>query len=422
MTFSLPPFSLLSTDTRNLDIIYSIFLGRYDIAPQIESSSSSQATTDQSKRLETLIARTHCVIKCDSDRASAKEVFNLLTQECRDILHEHVDDKIKQAVSILLGGLFHRYFRLLKEYDRSNSYTSYFWTPYDEKNCKLFTAIRQALNLPAEMPKDYRKKDLAVLDPATVVTSLNAFRDHMKLNDNYLKYPHLRDDPNFETNLEVIIQEHTVRDSGVIHQFKAINFLQSLLKHVELVFKQAEEALVKWCEKLAKDHGDFSKLNIQIIEAHLIENIDDVSTREYILDLLYAPKIVDNITKLDHPEFLSELKKCNSGLASHFVVGGYGLLLQTKLVTEHLSFYMRQALGLMNKPSSSDAKPATFTDEDALNGIKFLKQFLSNNPAAALDCEFFGGKSQMNTLILQYELALTKKTQEAALETTSLTI
>jgi hypothetical protein len=427
MTFTPPTFPILRSDTLNLDIVYSTLLGRYTISPPIESSlpasSSDLVPTVKSNSLEILIARTHAVITCGSERASSIEVFNLLSNECRDLLREKDEHKMKEGTLILLGSLFHRYFRLLKEYDFSNSYTSYLFTPFDERNCKLFTSIRQALNLPAEMPKDYRVRDLQVLDPTTVVTALKAFSDHMKFKDKYLKYPHFAKDKNFVPYLSDIIQEHTVRGSAVLKQFNAINFIQSLVRQVELVSEKAEVVLVNWCAQLAKDYKEFSsQLTIPLIEEHLKKNMDAGPIRENILDLIYTPAIVDNFSTMDHPKFLEELKKCNSDLASHRVVGGYGLLFQTKFVTQNLTFCMEKALGLHNKPLDLDAKPPVFTDADMLNGILFLKQFLSNNPDVVLDYEVFGDKGHMNTLILQYEMALTQKTQEPTVDKTTLTV
>ncbi|WP_298626671.1 type IV secretion protein Dot [uncultured Legionella sp.] len=404
MTFTPPQFLTLRADTLNLDEHYSIAIGRYKI---IEPKNSSIPGHDS---LNTLIVRTRCVIDGKSGRETSVEVFNLLSNECRDILKENIDEKMEQGTLILLGSLLHRYFRLIKKYDYDNSFVSYFFTPFDERNCKLFTSIRKALNLPDEMPKDYRAKDLQALDATTVVTALELFKAHMKLNNNYLKYPHFATDTNFEPYLDEIIKEHRVRGNTVLKQFKAINFIKSLVEQVEIVHNKEREALELWGAKLAKDHQNFSQLNLELIEGHLRKNMDEGPVKENILDLIYTPEIKDNIEALDHPQFLAALKKCSSDLASHTVVGGYGLLFQTKLLSENLTYCMEQALGL-HHPFS---KTKVFTDNDALNGLTFLKNFLSNNQGIELNCEFFGDRSQMNTLMFQYEKSLTKKTEPSA--------
>ncbi len=424
MTFTPPTFIKLRTDTLNLDIDFSTLIGRYAIAPSaspLVASSSSSTPVVKSNSLETLIARTHDVITCSSDRATAKEVFLLLNQECRDILAEKNEPKIKKGTLILLGALLHRYFRLLKKYDKSNSYTSYFWTPYDERNCGLFKAIRKALNLPDEMPKDYRQRDLAILDVTTIVSTLKAFRDHMKLGDRYLNYPHFATDKNFEPYLNEIIQEHSSRGSDVIKQFKAISFIQSLARQVESSVVQNEEALTSWCSKLAKKHDDYSTLTVELIEQHLRENMEPGITRENILDLLDTPEIKNKILSLDHPQLLCALKKCNADLASHIMTGGYALLLQTKQINDKLAFYMEKALGL-HQPHSADEVAPVFADTDMLSGIAFLKQFLTNNPGTVLDCEFFGDRSQANTFIAQVEQRLSTKPKEMMPESASLTV
>lgn len=417
MSFTPPSFPSLRVDSLNLDSNFSTLLGRYKIitVPDPSSTSSSAEVSIKQSPLEVLIARTHNVVTCATDRSTAKAVFNQLSNEMRDVLKEKNEANINEGAKLLLGALLHRYFRLMKEYDASNSYTSYFWTPFDVKNCKLFIAIRKALNLPDEMPADYRKRDLNALDPTTVVSCLTVFRDKMKLKDRYLTYPHFLEDKNFHTHLDEIIEEHTTRGSSVINQFKSINFIQSLVKQIEVDQRHIEEALVSWCTKLAKDHSEFNQLSIQVIEEHLQKTLESGPIREKIADLLYTPAIKDNLLTMKHPDFLSEMKKCSMEIASYTIVGGYSLLLQSKSIQEQLRFCMHQALGIHKNPTE-------MTDNDMLYGINFLQQYIKNNPLAVLDYDFFGGKDKLDTQLSKTELALTKKIQEQRADSTSLVV
>ncbi|MBL7478989.1 type IV secretion protein Dot [Legionella bononiensis] len=404
MPFTPPSFPSLRADTLNLDEKLSITLGRYKIVPVAQPSASSSSIQEQviPSALEILLARTDGVINCKSDRLTVKEALNLLSIELREILKEGKEDKCKQATQFLLGALLHRYFRLLKEYDKSNSYVSYFYKPFDERNCQLFVAVRKALGLPDDMPKDYRKRDLEKLDVTTVVTALTAFRENMKLNDRFLKYPHYADDPNFQPYLEEIIKEHLSRGQAVLQQFKAIRFIQSLVRQVDADQKQTEETIVQWCKQLAKDHRDFKLLKIADIEQHLIKNVESESIRDKIADLLYTPMIEDNLVTMDHSVFVSSMTKANLHTATYTIVGGYSLLLLSGRIQRELSFELHNALGISMSPDD-------LTFKDMLNGAYFFQQYMKYNPSVVLDYEYFNDRSGLDTYLSNCIIKLTEK-------------
>lgn len=395
MAFTPPAFSTLRTNTLNLDTTFSILLGRYKIGEPEENL------------LKLLIARTQQVLDCKSGRTTQLKVFNQLVNELRQVLKENKKEKNDRGAEFLLGALLHRYFRLIQLYDDWNYYSFY---KSDPRSCKLFTAIRSALQLPAATSDDYRKKDLEILDATTITTALEAFRDNMQLKDEkqiprFKKYPHFAvDDPNFEKNLDDIINKYKVISTPLLKQYKAIKFMQSLTEKVEAERVQIKQALVEWNQIFVKKFPDFNSVEIGTIESHITTHIHPEALREKVLDRLYTSYILSNMKDMDHESFFSAMKKCNSDKARYTVVGGYVLLLKSPEI-EQLQFCINEALGI-------EEKPEEFTDKDMLNGLKFLRNFIKTNPETVLDCEFFGGKSKMDTQIAKNLKDLIDKTSK----------
>lgn len=96
MTFTPPEFKILSVNTRNLEAVFSTLLGRYKIItdpPVSEVVSSSEIIRNT---LETLLARTHKVVICKTDRETARDVFKQLSNELREVLKENNEEKISK--------------------------------------------------------------------------------------------------------------------------------------------------------------------------------------------------------------------------------------------------------------------------------------------------------------------------------------
>lgn len=420
MTFTPPEFETISVNTRNLESIFSTLLGRYKIITDTPVSETASSSEIIKSTLETLLARTHKVVICKTDRETARDVFKQLSNELREVLKENNEEKNKQSILFLLGALLHRYFRLIKEYDTFNSYIpvpSFFFKykpPSEVKDCRLFQTIRVALGLPVSMEKNYQVNDLKILDVTTIVTALETFRDNMLLmvvdkdeekKPRYKTYPHFAADRNFETYLQDIIDEHKKRNSSVLNQFKAIGFMQSLLKKMEQEHRQIKEALDSLSKLLQRNFSDFKTLNIELLEEQIKAHIKSEDLQENIVDLLYTRHIKSKFGELDHQSFIKEMNICSYSFASYKILGGFCLLLQHQGIKEQLRFCIYQALGL---GINSDE----LTDKDMLNGIRFLKKYFTDNPSVELNYDFFGGKEPMNTFILQTELALDKKVQE----------
>lgn len=409
MAFTPPSYPVLRVNTLNLDSRLSTLLGRYKIVDNqtaIATPSSINSVPLQTS-LEILLARTNQVIECDTDRQTARDVFKQLANELRDVLKEGDETKNQRATLFLLGALLHRYFRIINEYKAS--LTSWFVTP-NPLNSDLFKAIRSALQLPGDAVfEDYQARDLKILDVTTIVTALEAFRDNMYLKDQegierYKKYPHLKADSNFETHLKEIIDQHNAKGKTTVNQFKAVRFIQSLRKQVDIEQQQVENALNRWYKDFAKAYPDFDDLALETIEDHISKYFKEEPVKENILDLVNTPLIKNNLKKMSHANFLVQLKLCHAKICSFILVGGYSILLQSEQVKKDLRFKIHEALDIVEDPS-------VLSSEEMHNGIRLFNLFREKNPQIELDYDFFGDKEKMETFISQTELNLTSKIQ-----------
>lgn len=408
MPFIPPTFAIFRVHTLNLDTNYSTLLGRYKIINDSPAAAAPQTT------LDVLIARTHQVIICKTKRETQREVFNQLVNELRQIPKEN-EEQIKQGTLFLLGALVHRYFRIIKEYDDKNQYAGYtIWTKCHATDCKLFQAIRKALGFKElkERVKKFKTDDLKILDVMTIVKALEVFRDNMLLADEqgvprYMKYPHFANDVHFKQYLQDIIDTQTERGSNILNQFQAIAFLQSLANKIALLQQNIEQDIKTWHKAVMKDYvnfSDFKVLDENTINATLTQHVASETSRNAIFDLFYTPFIQDNLdTMNDHPGFLAKMKEGYGHKCSYVLFGGYVLLLSQSFafLDQNLQFSLQKALGL--EMSLDD-----LTEQDKLNGVKFLQQFIEVEPDMVLDYEFFATKEKMNTIIARVEKRLTQ--------------
>lgn len=404
MTFIPPEFKLFKMNTLNLDKKYSSLLGRY----QIDGSQGGEGFSGvHQTTLDVLIARTNQVIRCKTDRETQRDVFNQLANELRQIPKED-EERIRQGTLFLLGALIHRYFRLIKEYDDFNAWT--FWNTCSVTDCKLFQAIRIALQLQEldQVKKNFRTEDLKTLDVITIVRALEVFRDNMLLEDEsktprYMKYPHFSKDEHFAQYLQDIIDMHTKRGRPFLLRFQAIVFIQSLAREIEREQQQIGKDLEKWCKGVGKEYKDFDvfkALERSVINASIIKSVESETSRNTIFNLFYTPLIQDGFETTDHTNLLAKMKECYDQTSSYILFGGYVLVLQqSKFLDPELLFALQQALGLERSLDE-------LTKEDKGNGIHFLRQFLEIEPRTVLDYKFFGGRERMNTVIARAEKEL----------------
>lgn len=402
-------FSNLRENTLNLENKFSTLLGRYKIVDNVASSTTQNS-------LEVLIARANAVTKCNTKRIPQRDVFNQLILELRDVLKKGDDEEKKIATHFLLGALLHRYFRIIQECD---NISTRFWVS-KPTNSELFNAIRSTLQLdlnPSNQPiTDFKAHDLKILDVTSIVSSLEVFRDNMLLPDEnkiprYKKYPHLEQDVNFTSHLNEIIDRHRQSGFQVLNQFKAIRFILSLVNQMASENTIIIGALHELGKVLASEHPDFNKLSMDAIKAQVTQTIKSDLIKKKLNDLLETPFIEQNLVTMNHKSFLEGMKNCHLRIASYTVFGGYALLLQSKVIDANLKYCIHEALGVEKKPNS-------ISENDWLDGINFLDDFLKYTPEAVLDYDFFGGKKPFDTEISQMKLELSNKLGEEVVSNT----
>lgn len=383
MTFTVPDFDFLKVYANNLDALYSTHIGRY----QISSPDMATVSGVQRNSLEVLIERTNAITLCKTNRESQQAVFSQLINELRPLLHEGNESKSKQGALFLLGALIHRYFRLLKEYENFNNASKVPWLGFslfssDIKNCRLFQEIRATLMLPAGMPSNFRSVDLAKLDGVTIVTALECFLNNMKLGDRYKTYPHFAEDVNFFPYLEEIIAEHKTRCSETIKQFRAISFLQSLVKKLDEDQRLIKIELDEWSKVLRKAYPNFSSLNSTLIMDHMQNHVGE-AFKDKISNLLKASYIQDGLEEFTHEQFIDEMKQCSTSVSCQTIVGACTLLLESLDVHKELKFNIQRLLKI-------EKEPEVLTDEDKIYGVMFFSQFVELTAELNLDVHFFG--------------------------------
>lgn len=422
MPYSPPVFPLLKTNTVNLDSSYSTFIGRYSITDLAHAGSSSIATSfmgtpsEQGRSSYDIIRQriTDNVSNCpDTQRQTVCDVFKQLIAEL-DSNEDQSDAKKKHYTLILLGALLHRYFRIIKEYKKFDTYTGGFSsgvfasTPLSSG---LFKAVRVALALPRVKDDSYKRIDLEKLDVLTIINSLLAFQQHMLLFlpkkniARYETYAHFKNDPNFERHLQAIINEHIERDANkkkpsksVVHQFDAIYFIQSLTTQVDEELTQLDSALNVLKGVFEEDDEDFQDLSITAIENDIKASKLADPMKEKILDLLYTPHVKEQIGQLDENGFIEQIKNAASSRASFIVLGGYCLLLESPGVSDSLKSCIKKALNSsIDNPITNDVRHAA---------VKLFGSFLESNPELLLKCGFFGGLDGMKSYRMRLENSL----------------
>ncbi len=402
MGFTTFQYEKLIDNMLRLREIYATHLGRYaiDLAKLIEQVNEH-------------------VSQCATERLTQRQVFPQLVTELRRYNEEGSPEEKTNATLFLLGALIHRYLRIKDEYKAYNeSYfnpLSYFKkTLRDVNACGLFTAITQALQL--------NKK---TLDELTVVTALDVFRKNMLIDvevternsqdkmerqvkkTRYLTYPHFRDDPNFRTHLDALIEVHGGLAANALRHFKAISFMESLAVELDKETQPIEIEMEEWCKALAKKHKHFASLNQELAEAHLSDYFHSKpEIKIIILDLIsfcYTRKKFEGVT--DYATFKEKLSFNNTNANRTRICGAYLLLLKSGGLDKDLTTLIRQSLGL---------ELEELTDIEQLGCIDNFKSYIEeSNPK--LNYEFFNdGKLSALTELSQISVSLNTKTRERA--------
>lgn len=401
MPFLPPALANLKVNIHNLDEHFSTLIERYKI---IKATPADAVGQPKANPLEVLIGLVNeHVSNCSTDQVTARDIFpQLINEKLRSILQNRDEHACKQGARFLLGALLHRYFRLVKSYAQHNGtigWVSWGFFACDVTSCRLFVAIRAALQLPSTYNAE---DDLKCLDASTVVTALECFQSNMLRDELYKKYPHFADEgKNFLPYLQVIIDEHKTRGAVVLTQFKAIAFLQSLCANLIGEQQQIEAELDRWSVLLKREHADFRMLTAEVIYAHIQAHVAE-PLRDKVADLLYTPLIKEELATLEHGSFIAKMKVCNSNIASYVMLGGCGLLLESSKITSELQHCIYRVLRV-------DVDPKQVTTEDKLSGMTFLDQFITRKMVTELDCAFFGSLDALKTELAQKQVALTER-------------
>lgn len=389
MGYTPPKYNVLRVNTLNMEALLSNSLKRYQISPSVIIKQTS---------LEILIARANDVIHSQTDRVSARDVIENLVNELRPCTKQN-DDKNKQATLFLLGALVHRYLRLIKEYD--HYHIASFWVS-DPRGSQLFNSIRKALRL-EDHSSQYRITDLKILDATTIVSCLEVFRSNMlAVNEQqiprYKRYKHLAQDVNFESHLNELIEEHTKIAAPVLKLFKAIQFLQSVVKQLDEELAQVELDLNGLVGALKKQGIEWASIDCELIENLIGQLSFSESSSSQLIHLLYTPFIQVNLNTMNDEAFVQQMKSCHADIATYRLFGAYVLLIKHIEPNKDLNFCFQKVLGIENI--------GLLTVSEMLTGIKFFSEYISCCDESSLNGSFFGHQVTLESLVLHVEKEL----------------
>ncbi|MDP3269708.1 MAG: hypothetical protein Q8M40_11795 [Legionella sp.] len=448
MSFIPPDFAILKSTTMNLESEYSRKLNRW----KLNSSKSANSQVPGLANFQILVERINTFINnCDTDRKSQQDVIINLVNQLRDPQREN-QDKVK-ANLYLMGALLHRYFRIIQS---ERTYGMGWFKTHDSKHSNLFKAIRIVLQLPFDycnnnkktrinnaavsewngygelnqkkfdaltIPADFKKLDLEVLDPVTIVQALKAFKELMFTKHNniflYTQFEHLNKDVNFQSNLDSIIIVHEPAAIPIEKNFKAIKFLRSLVIHLDIKLQIINEILQEW--RLIWEKGDLD-FNSVVLEKHIqdnvsiklvsdefmeklkksfpneqlelhIQGIDLVSEMNSLMGMNYIHTLIDEIKDTENPSaaLIDGLNCVFSSQLSHITAGAYSLLLSSKknagkesnngTEMNDFEYCLYKALDISSAPQQLDLKYKS-------ESLKLLKKLVQNNNIP-LDVDFF---------------------------------
>lgn len=396
MPYQLPSYTVLRARTLNLEAELNQYLGRYSISNANKTNNT----------LYTLISRANDISNAKTERESERQVILDLVNELRPFIDDDEGVKNINATYVLLGALIHRYKRLIKWADTR----SYFYqiNPLDSG---LFQAIRYILKLSEQisMTKDeiklhsktFRSDDAKILDEMTVYYALKAFQTYMYQEDewhrkNYMNYVHLKQDPNFETNLQEIIDESGKKAQSMIIEYKPLKFLKSCVTILDNEMVLCRQSTCQLIETLKNHNVELKKIDgeqlIQFVEQHIKNETEQKS----LCQLISTDKIYKDIQSLNYKTLQQSILKCKEDLSSYALMACYLLVNQTR----KLHPCLKNALSLKGDVRDIDESAQYL-------GLKTLKSLIKLKPDLNFDCEFFGNKEQMIKQL--YQMKLEKK-------------
>lgn len=396
MPFTPPEQNALNESIRALDQTYSVLLGRF----KINSIGSVSA-------LETLIARVNeHILKCKTDRVTALDVFTkLIDEEIRPILHNGTAEEKEQATLYLLGALLHRYFRIIKSY-QSTQFGFFYAALSDIKSCRLFVAIRSALQLPG----DDHLKDLNTLDVTTIVTALEYFETNMKANNHYKTFPHFLQDVNFIQYLDDIVDEHKAKAKDVLKQFKAIAFLQSLMKQLVADQQEFSAEVKRLILSLKEQHkSNWSEMLTQNVITYLQTNCAE-TLKKKMVDILNEIMRSPSSSQIPVDSLAQNMIEYHAAFNSYYLSGACTLLLESDIDDRLKHCICQDVLRVQRK---------SFSDDERLETLVCLGRYIESNPNIdTLNTSFFGDFEKFRSSIKQKNYDVdTRLTQTAAAPT-----
>lgn len=421
MPHSYLPFKDVANNILNqLESEYSVLMGRYTITP-IFTVVPNQARSN----LTTLINRWDAESRaCRTSREDQKDAITQLVNKLRPLLNGD-EQACREGSKILLGCLFHRYFRLINE-DKllKDTVTLNGTIPGlslfnvvslglgpDLLGCRLFLAIRKTIGLPEIMPgqklKDVLSIDFVKLDAVTIVDSLECFQKYMLKKNHYLEFPHFNQD-NFKWQLEEIIATEREKGAIILAQFNAIQYLQSLVRILQQEHMKLKEELESWSIELANDFQDLKLVERNRIDDHLDRHIRSDKFREKIKHFLDYQYVVDSITGSEEAvsaEFYIDLIiDLNLMMATSITIAASLLTLHHLKRSdddEQLRHLISRALNDPKENISIDSQRKCLMLAD-----QYVKFLIKHNEHNELMVQFFGDFRKFQTALSQFSMKL----------------
>ncbi len=367
MPYSPPDFSALLRASEDLENHFSAIANRY-----------------KSSNLEALLQAVTQEI-CDTQKYKAKsfkrqeqaDVFRLLSNELARITNA---EQKNEALQCMLGALIHRFFRIETEYKhRIDSKLISFIGQVNPESCGLYQAIKRVLNVCRENP----------LDPLTIVSCCQSFYDNMRKDNRYQKFPHFKEDPQFFSNLQRIIDKYRPAAEPVLIQIHAIKFLQSLARQMKKISDKTDAECQLLIRHLQKYYPDLSQLDLDTVIKILPDKIKDEGSRQRIQLLLSLNYIVKNVADWNYEQFEMRLHQCVVARSQYALFGAYMLVFEDKPHEEMQHF--KDVTHLALNPDGD-----TIPVDVKLKGIRALEDwFLDINENHALDCTTWAGKYEV---------------------------